>query len=596
MRDFFKYTFATLVGLILFVTLGFGGLLFLILAAASRDTSSQIKDKSVLVLDLSLEVQDGRASSDRLLEEALSGDRKKALSLQTTVAALERAAKDSRIVGLYLYGNDGSGGETGLATLQEMRRALEKFRASGKPIIAYDVEWGEREYYLGSVANTVILNPIGAMEFNGFRSENIFFAQALQKYGIGIQVTRVGKYKAAVEPLLLSRGSQENREQTSQLLGDLWSDFLTVVGKQRKLNPRELQEIADSQAILMPEEALDRRLIDRVAYFDEVVKDLKKLTGDEADKPSFRQISLKAYADAVDATLAANQKSKNEIAVVYAEGELVDGQGSSGEIGGDRLARQLRRLRMDKDVKAVVLRVNSPGGSVTASDVVQREVVLYRGVKPLVVSMGNYAASGGYWISTYADRIFAEPNTVTGSIGVFGILPNIQRLANNNGITWDVVKTARFADSGTLSRPKTPEELAINQRMVNQIYDRFLAKVAESRKLPKVKVAAIAEGRVWSGRQAKQLGLVDELGGLEMALQEAAKLAKLGNDWRLEEYPKTRSLEERLLGNLAAIRTHDQTDPFVAEYKKFREELKILTTLNDPLNLYVRLPYNLEID
>jgi protease IV len=602
MRDFLKYTFASLAGLILFFSLGVGGLLFLLIAAASRDPGPQVKDKTVLVFDLSLNITDTKpvSSTSQALGEALSGEGVDSITLQTVLSSLQEAAKDDRIVGLYLHGNmDSSSSGSGFATLREVRKALEQFRASGKPIFAYDVEWAEREYYLGSAANTVVLNPIGGMEFNGLRSETAFFAGALQKYGVGVQVTRVGKYKSAVEPLLLTKGSPESREQTAQLLNDLWNEILVTVAKDRKLGRNQLQEIADTQAILMPQDAVKRRLVDKVAYFDEVAAELKKLTGEEEDKSSFRQISLKTYATATTASLSQKQSSGNQIAVVYAEGDIVDGQGTSGQIGGDRIAKQLRRLRFNDSVKAVVLRVNSPGGSVSGSDVIQREVTLMRGVKPIVVSMGTYAASGGYWISTYADRIFAEPNTITGSIGVFGLLPNVQKLANNNGITWDVVKTARYADSQTLARPRTREELAINQRIVDQIYNQFLTKVAESRKLPKNKVAQIAQGRVWSGVRAKQLGLVDELGGLQEAVQAAAKLAKLGDDWRLEEYPRVRTLEERILESLAGNDDSSQQvkiDPFTAEFKKFQAELSILSNLNDPLNVYVRLPYNLQIE
>jgi protease-4 len=279
----------------------------------------------------------------------------------------------------------------------------------------------------------------------------------------------------------------------------------------------------------------------------------------------------------------------------------VDGQGGVGEVGGDRIARQLRQLRQDKNVKAVVLRVNSPGGSATASEIIQREMILLsrEAKKPVVVSMGSLAASGGYWISTYSDRIFAEPTTITGSIGVFGILPNVQTLANNNGVTWDVVKTGRYADTMTISRPKTEQELAIIQGIVDRIYDQFVTKVAESRKLPKAKVTEIAQGRVWSGVQAKKLGLVDELGGLEAAIRDAAKRAKLGDDWRIEEYPKTRSLEERLLERLAGgamIRQPAPTDPLTKELKKVHQDLAILRSLNDPLGAYARLPFNLRVD
>jgi protease-4 len=604
MRDFLKYTLASVLGLMIFMGLSIGGLLGLIILAASRDPGPQVKDKSVLVFDLSLNITDARRSSGtgQAIQEALSGDDTESISLRDVLDAINKATTDSRIVGLYLHGDgERSGSGAGFATLKEVREALQRFRASGKKIIAYDVTWQEREYYLGSVANTVILNPFGSLELNGLSSEMMFISGALQKLGIGVQVTRVGKYKAAVEPLLLTRSSPENRQQMQQLLNDLWGEFLASTAKDRKKSAQQLQAIADNQGVLLAEDARKQGLVDKLEYADQVIANLKKLTDSDDEEKSFRQISLKSYAGVAEDASVGKASSRNEIAVVYAEGSIVDGQGGVGEVGGDRIARQLRQLRQDKNVKAVVLRVNSPGGSATASEIIQREMILLsrEAKKPVVVSMGSLAASGGYWISTYSDRIFAEPTTITGSIGVFGILPNVQTLANNNGVTWDVVKTGRYADTMTISRPKTEQELAIIQGIVDRIYDQFVTKVAESRKLPKAKVTEIAQGRVWSGVQAKKLGLVDELGGLEAAIRDAAKRAKLGDDWRIEEYPKTRSLEERLLERLAGgamIRQPAPTDPLTKELKKVHQDLAILRSLNDPLGAYARLPFNLRVD
>lgn len=605
MRDFLKQTFASLLGslfgLILFFSLGAGGLIFLLVALASRDTGPTVEDESVLVFDLSMTITDTdpTSSTSQALSEALSGERADTITLRTVLDALDNATQDKRIVGVYLDGSRGtSGSGTGFATLKEVRSALERFKAGGKKIVAYDIDWAKREYYLGSVADTVILNPLGAVEVNGLSFEPMFLTGAFQKYGIGVQVVRVGKYKSAVEPYILTKLSPENRQQTQNFLGDLWSEFLTTVGKSRKLSPQQLQAIADTQGTLSATEARQRGLVDKIAYLDQVVADLKQLTGSEEDDRTFRQINLKTYAKIPDQG-AKDRSSQNKIAVIYAEGEIVDGQGGAREVGGNSLARQLRRLRQDDDIKAVVLRVNSPGGSASASEVIQREVRLVRQKKPIVVSMGDVAASGGYWISTYANRIFAQPNTVTGSIGVFGLLLNVQKLANSNGITWDVVKTAKLADSDSVSRPKTPQELAVYQRFVNQIYNQFLYKVADSRKLPRGKVAQIAQGRVWSGQDAKQLGLVDEMGGLDEAIQYAAKAAKLENDWELEEYPKTRSLEERILKQLSgdeSTQASKPVDPLTAEFEKLREELIVLKGMNDPLGIYARLPYNLQID
>lgn len=597
MRDFLKYTFATVLGLLIFLGLSIGGLLTLFISIASRDTGPVVKDKSVLTFDLSTNISDAK-SGVSTLEEALSSDDTDTVTLRAALDAINQATKDPKIVAIYLYSStDGLGG-TGFASLKEIREALQRFRAAGKKIIAYDVNWREREYYLASIADTILLNPIGSMEMNGLSSETMFYAGALKKFGVGVQVTRVGKYKSAVEPFLLTKRSPESREQTETLLNDIWSDLITATGKERKLSAQQMQAIADSKGILMADEAVKARLVDRLAYTDEVLTDLKKLTGEEGEDKSFRQMTLKSYAKVAEDKLE-RERSGDKIAVVYAEGDIVNGQGNTGEVGGDRLAKQLRQIRQDNDIKAVVLRVNSPGGSVSASEVIQREVKLTRAAKPLIVSMGSVAASGGYWISTYSDRIFAEPNTITGSIGVFGILPNFQTLANNNGITWDSVKTGKFADTFSVSRPKNPQELALIQRSVDKFYDQFLTKVSESRKLAKDKVAEIAQGRVWSGKRAKELGLVDELGGLQAAIQEAAKRAKLGDKWQVEEYPKPRTLEERIFGKMSGdqiFAKNARSNPLDNELKKVQADLFALKAMNDPLGVYVRLPFNFRID
>ena len=612
MRNFIKQTFASVVGsllgLFIFFGIGTTGLLLFLITVASRDTGPQVKDKSVLVYDLSLNITDAKRSSgtSAILQGALANEDNNTASLRTVLDTLEKARRDKRIVGIYLDGSKGSADtDTGYATLKEVRGALERFRAAGKPIVAYNMNWGKREYYLSSVANDIVLNPLGAVEVNGLSSETMFLAGALEKYGVGVQVIRVGKFKAAVEPFVLKNMSPESRQQTQKLLGDVWGEWRASVGKSRKLSPQQLQAIADNQGLLLADEARQSGLVDKVAYFDQVLGQLKKLTGEEKTDNTFRQISLNDYAEVSGKSLGVERNSKNHIAVVYAEGEIVDGQGSASQIGGDRFAKIFRELRQDKDVKAVVLRVNSPGGSATASEVMQRELQLIRQVKPVIVSMGDLAASGGYWIVTDANRIFAEPNTITGSIGVFGLGINVQELANNNGITWDVVKTARYADSQTISRPKSPQELALQQRSVNRIYNLFLSKVAQGRNLPQQKVAEIAQGRVWSGIAAKEIGLVDEIGGLDAAIGYAAKQAKLGNDWELQEYPEVSSFTKRLLGQFAdqarTILGSDSTsrqlssDPLTAEFYKLREEIAILQAMNDPLGVYARLPFTIQV-
>jgi protease-4 len=601
MGQFLKQTFAsligTLVGLFLFVALGASGLVLLLFTVVSRDDSATVQNKSVLVFDLSTQIDDTK--SPATLAKVFAGEETNIMTLRQVLDSINQATQDSRIVGIFLDGRRQTGSINGYATLKEVRAALERFRAAGKKIIAYQIESREQNYYLASVADTIVFNPAGLMEMNGLGVQPLFLKGALEKYGIGVQVVRVGKYKSAIEPFTRQNLSPESREQTQALLTNLWGDFLTTVGKSRQLSPSKLQAIADRQGIFNPEEARTSGLIDRVAYLDQVIADLTTLTGkDGKGDRSFRQISLETYADTA-LKKARNPSSRNKIAIIYAEGTIVNGQGNRGEVGGDRFAKALRKLRQDEEVKAVVVRINSPGGSATASDIILRELQLIRAQKPVIVSMGDVAASGGYWIATGAEEIFADANTITGSIGVFGLLPNIKKIASDNGINWDVVKTGRFADLNTITRPKTEQELALYQKYVNQTYDRFLDTVAESRQLPKEKVAQIAQGRVWSGENARKIGLVDRLGGLEAAIRYAAEKAKLGSDWTIQEYPEKQSLVTEILGKftdsdvMAAVQ---QQTPLTTELLKFKEELTILQTLNDPKGIYARLPFNLKID
>ena len=596
MSQFFKQVFSSclgsLLGLTAFTTLGIGGLIALIVGLTSQDTGANVKDKTMLVLDLSKTITDNQKPAT--LAETLR-DEPTPLSLRQVIRGVEAAEKDSRIVGIFLRGQSVEGGN-GYATLTEVRKALEKFHRSGKKIIAYDLDWSEKEYYLASVADTIALNPMGILEFNGLSTQSLFLAGAFDKYGVGVQVVRVGSYKGAVEPYTRQNYSQENREQTQVLLNDIWRNFLNTVAKSRQQEPQKLQAIADQKGVLTPTIAKESNLIDQVAYFDEVVADIRKLTGQEKEKndgkQSFRQMSLEAYSE-----LQKDKKNSGEkIAVLYAEGEIVDGLGDKGEIGSDRYGRELRKLRENNDIKAVVLRINSPGGSASASDVILREIYLLNQKKPVTISMGNVAASGGYWIATGGRKIFAEETTITGSIGVFGLLFNIQEIANKNGLQWDTVKTGKLADFGTNTRPQTPEELKIYQGFVNQIYDLFIARVANARKLPPEKVKSIAQGRVWSGGRAKSLGLVDQIGGLEAAIAYTAEAAKLGKDWQVVEYPEPKTLETELI--LRFLKTQILTsskDPLAAQWLTFKKELEKLGNFNDPQGIYTILPFTLDI-
>ncbi|MDE5116782.1 MAG: signal peptide peptidase SppA, partial [Trichodesmium sp. St2_bin2_1] len=385
MKDFFKYTFASLIGSILGITLiigvGFGGLIFFVVSIASqtKDVGPQVEDKSILVFDLGTSITDTRpiSSTGEALQEVLSSDQPTTITLRKAINTLNAAAKDKKIIGIYIKGSN-TPGVTGLANLQEIRQALQRFGETGKTIIAYDMDWTEREYYLGSVADEIVINPLGALELNGLSSQTLFLSGALDKFGIGVQVTRVGKYKSAVEPFTQEKMSPENRQQTLQLLQNIWDEYLQTIAKSRKYTKQQLQAIVDNKGMLMANDALNSKLVDKVVYYDEVLTKLKELTGKKEEDKTFTQISLNNYSKVakVAQTLSKNVKSNNKIGVVYAQGEIVNGTGTPRQIGGDRLAKELRRLRLDDKVKAVVLRVNSPGGSASASEVIGREVKL----------------------------------------------------------------------------------------------------------------------------------------------------------------------------------------------------------------------------
>jgi protease IV len=594
MRDFFKTTLATLLGLTLFTGISLGGLLAILVIAGSQDRTTEVQNQSILTVDLAKGITDSHPNQTprEVVNDLLSGELSDTLTLRSVTTAIDQAAQDPRILAIYLRsGGTVANNPSGYATLKEVRDALLRFKGSGKKIYAYDTQWREKEYYLGSVADSIAINPMGAVEFNGLSSQTMFYSQALEKFGIGVQAVWRGKYKSAIEPFVRKSSSPASKEQSQKLLGDIWSEFLETTSKARKVPVKTLQSLADNKGLLTPKDAKQAKIVDRIAYPDEIQEELKKLTGEDKESKSFKSISLQRYMNAVSDKV--NTGKGGKVAVLYAEGTIVDGRSGPGTIGGDTMAKELRKLRQDPEVKAIVLRINSPGGSAVASDIIQREVILAKKAKPLVVSMGTVAASGGYWIATYSDRIYAEPNTITGSIGVFGLLPNIQKIANENGITWDVVKTGKFADTETLSRPKTKEEIALVQQVVGQIYDQFLDKVSESRKLDRSKVSEIAQGRVWSGAEAKKIGLVDEMGGLEVAIQDAAKRAKLGDNWHIEEYPEGASFEERLLQNFFSshLQTREApTDAFSQEFKKLRTDFDQLKTLNDPRGLYLRMP------
>jgi protease-4 len=613
MKQFFINFFANLAAL-LFV---FGGplLLLFILVVASFTFSSKaqhlttIERGSILVFDMSLNVNDSpeHATGASPLSSLTGGDTSKNVTLRSLVTAIEKAGKDDRIKGILLQGsfNPADYG-TGYACLHELRDALIAFKGTGKKVYAYLEAPTTRDYYVASTASVIYMNPYGEMEMPGLASVKMYYADLFQKYGIDVQVTRVGKYKSAVEPYILDKMSDADREETQKLLGDLWGDFLSAVSDSRGVDPATLQQLVDTQGYILPESAHDAKLVDKLAYFGDVLDDLGKVapSSSYAEIPlPFKQVAIGDYVGMSTPKLVGERSNSNVIAVLYLEGEIVDGWGDLTNIGGDRFAAEIRQLRRDDKVKAVVLRVNSPGGSAYASEVLQREIINLKSKKPVIVSMGNYAASGGYWISTFSDRIFAEPNTLTGSIGVFGMFFDFQKIANTYGITFDVAKTGNYADFETVTRPKTQPELDLAQARVDDLYAKFLDKVSRSRNIPVEQLQAIAQGRVWSGSEALKLHLVDEMGDLQKAIDYAASQAKLGQNYHLKEVPQQATFAETLavlLNNQEAPLSQApamaaKPDLLTQQFLKMRADLKTLQDFNDPVGIYARLPLGFEI-
>lgn len=610
MKNFLTSMLGTVAGLLIFLVGGAAvlfGLIIAIAAVSSSKKAPRIEKGSYLVLDLSVNITDAPPQMDgAALIGALSGkEESKTWQLRKLTRAIQAAAKDDDIAGIFLFGQfspDGYG--TGFAALKEVRAALTEFKTAGKkPILAYLDFATVRETYLATAADEVVVDPYGMLLLPGLASEPVYLAGAFEKFGVGVQVTRVGKYKSAIEPFIRREMSPESREQMQKLLDDLWSDLRGTIAEGRGMTAPELQTLVDTEGLIRADIAVKNGLANRLGYRDEVIDELKARTGRKGSKEPFKQVKLADYAEmlgddevgvrAVEAADAGKQgDKKGRIAVLYAEGAIVDGEGEHGQVGGVSFARELRRLRQDNDIKAIVVRVNSPGGSATASEHIQRELRVARQTKPVVISMGTYAASGGYWISAYSDRIFAEPSTITGSIGVFGVQFDIEKLAGNLGVTFDRVKTGRFADAVTISRPKTPEELAIIQGMVDWIYEEFVSKVSEARGIPRERVHEIAQGRVWSGAEALKLGLVDELGGLDAAIAHAASKAGLGSEAKIQEYPRKKDLEELIMDAMknltpAGARSSGVISQMVTQVKA---ELEVLEQFNDPRGVYARLP------
>lgn len=538
MKQFFKFVFATMVGIILstvILIILFFGIIAAVVSSAG-DKTVDVSSNSVLRIALTGAVNERTPDNPFAGLSFLGFDENKSIGLNDILANIKKAKTDANIKGIFL---DESYMQTGQATTEEVRNALIDFKKSGKFIVAYSEIYTQSFYYLASVADKVYMNPKGIFELHGFSSQIMFYKGAFDKLGIDMQIIKVGTYKSAVEPYFLTKMSDANRMQVTSYLGSMYDQFLTGISTSRHINKDTLANIANNMLVQTPEDAVKFSLLDGLKYKDELIDEIKKRTG-RGKKDNIRSVNIADYTKA-NGNDDKDTSSSKRIAIVYASGEITGGDGDDNTIGSEKISKTLRQVRLDDNVKAVVLRVNSPGGSSLASDVIWREVMLTKKVKPVIVSMGDYAASGGYYIACAADSIYAEPNTITGSIGIFAMLPNLQKFFNDKlGLTFDGVKTGKFADLGDVSRPLTPEERLILQTQVNQGYDTFTKAVAAGRHKTQAYINSIGQGRVWTGRQAITIGLVDKLGNINDAIKSAAKKAGV-KDYNVVPYPEQTS-------------------------------------------------------
>jgi len=510
---------ATIVGLFVFLMLFFFGII--LIAAIFGGDSEEISVKSDSVIELKLEnIKNDYAGKYKDPWVTILADGEK-VGVSDIINAIESAKTDSEIKGISILNNES---DLGMAQRKALRDALEDFKKSGKFVMAYANSYSQKEYYLNSVANTVYINPVGDFDFKGLSAELMFFKDLQEKSGVKMEVIRHGKYKSAVEPFLDNKMSDANREQTMSLLNSVWSSVLADISKSRNISVTKLNEIASELLARTPEMAKAEKLVDVIAYEDVYHDAIRKKLKVDKDE-DYNKISIKDYARKV-ATTSESNDSQDKIAVIYAQGEIMSGEGDVNTIGEGSMNRSLIEARKDENVKAIVLRINSPGGNALTSDLIWREIELTKKVKPVVVSMGNYAASGGYYIACNANTIFAENNTITGSIGVFGILPNFTQLATKIGVHTEQVKTNENASEYSPFVPMDEKFKAVTLESVEHIYKTFVSHVAVGRKMTVAQVDSIGQGRVWSGEQALKIGLVDKIGGLDDAIKEAASLAK----------------------------------------------------------------------
>ena len=579
---------ATIVGIFIFCMIFFFGIIIIGAIAGGDEDTVSVKKNSVIELDLSKVTLDYAGKTNYkdfgYFEAEHDG-------VTDILNAIEAAKTDDKIKGISILNNQS---QLGLAQSKAVRDKLEEFKKSGKFVYAYANFFTQGEYYLNSVADQVYLNPMGEVDFKGLSAEILYMKDLQEKTGVKMEVIRHGKYKSAVEPFLTQEMSPENREQMTVLLNSVWSTIVSDIAKSRKLTVVQLNAIANSLGARTPELALANKLVDKVAYEDEYHDAIRaKLKLDKKEKYDF--VSITDYAKKAASTV--EDYSKNDIiAVIYAQGEIASGEGDVNIIGEGSINRSLKEAREDDDVKAIVLRVNSPGGSALTSELIWREIEITKKVKPVVVSMGNYAASGGYYIAANADRIFAEPNTITGSIGVFGMLPNMNQLGKNIGINAEQVKTHDNASGYSVFEPIDETFKGYVLESIERTYATFLKRVADGRKMTTAQVDAIGQGRVWTGVDAHKLGLVDEIGGLDAAIKYATKLGKTSS-YRTENYPEYEKSFDDLLANFTGMAMFKTKEQLLKEQlgEEGFQMLEQIKRVKSRKGIQAMMPYEIEI-
>jgi protease-4 len=532
MKSFIKSVFTVAAGLLVFTIFGFVTLVIIVSIFASGKDDT-IKSQSVLKLKLDKEIV------ERESQELFSGGgfvpKGSSIGLMDLTKAISIAKTDENIKGIYL---DVNTVRAGLASLEEIRNSLVDFKKSGKFIVAYGESYSEGAYYLASVADKIYLPPSGSLEFNGLESEQLFLKGTLEKLNIKVEVFKVGSFKSAVEPFILDKMSDSNRVQVKSFLNSIYDNYLTNVSVSRKIEKQKLKLISDSMLVHNGQDALDYGLITNLEYYNKTEEFIRSKTGQEKKD----KIKFVSYSALLESQEYKSKSSDNKVAVIIANGEIRSGKGDDETIGSETLAAQIRKAREDDEIKAIVLRINSPGGSALASDVIWNEVLLTRKVKPIIASMSDVAASGGYYIAMACDTIVAQPNTITGSIGVFGLILNMEAfLKEKIGITTDREKTGLFSDVGSATRTLTPYERKMIQQEVEKIYDDFTSKASQGRKMTQDELKRYAEGRVWSGSEALNIKLIDKLGGINDAVKLAAVKAGLKENYEIVYWPEQKS-------------------------------------------------------